>query len=84
MNFYTVKDTENFAIIDSPGDTEIEESLKKFASKGYLYTKMLIYMMSEEKKLDDDSLGKNEYLEILLEMKVKYKVPLLIFAHHIY
>ena len=82
MNFYTVKDTENFAIIDSPGDTEIEESLKKFASKGYLYTKMLIYMMSEEKKLDDDSLGKNEYLEILLETKVKYKIPLLIFLTH--
>ena len=32
LNFYTIKDTENFAILDSPGDTEIEESLKNFAS----------------------------------------------------
>ena len=82
LNFYTIKDTENFAILDSPGDTEIEESLKNFASKGYLYTKMLIYMMSEVKILDDDSMGKNKYLKILLELKVKYKIPLLIFLTH--
>ena len=39
-------------------------------------------MMSEEKILDDDSIGKNKYLEILLESRAKYKIPLLIFLTH--
>ena len=43
---------------------------------------MLIYMMSEVKILDDDSMGKNKYLEILLELRSKYKIPLLIMLTH--
>ena len=39
-------------------------------------------MMSEVKILDDDSIGKNKYLEILLELRSKYKIPLLIMLTH--
>ena len=68
--------------MDSPGDTEIENSLKNFVSKGYLFTKMLVYLINEESLLDDDSLGKNKNLEILIESRAKYKIPLLILLTH--
>ena len=78
LNLYTVKDTSNFAIIDSPGDTENDNYLEKFASKGYIYSKLLIYIMNEESDLDADSLRKNEKLNILINLRTKYKIPLLI------
>ena len=78
LNLYTVKDTSNFAIIDSPGDTENDNYLEIFASKGYIYSKLLIYIMNEESDLDADSLRKNEKLNILINLRTKYKIPLLI------
>ena len=73
---------DNFAIIDSPGDTEIEKYLELFASKGYLYSKMLIYLINEESVLDADSFRNNNKLTKLIEIKAKYKIPLLILLTH--
>ena len=78
INLYTIKETENFSIIDTPGDTEIEEFIKNFASKGYIYSKMLFYIISEESTLASDSLGDNKKLENIIELKIKYKIPLFI------
>ena len=75
---YTIKGTDNFAIIDTPGDTEIEEFLEEFASKGYTYSKMLIYIISEESSLDSASLRDNKKLKRILELRIKYKIPLFI------
>ena len=82
LNLYTMKDINNFAILDSPGDTEISKNLKIFASKGYLLTKLLVYIINEENELDADSLGNNKNLDILIESLAKYKIPLLIFLTH--
>ena len=60
INLYTIKDTENFAIIDSPGDTEIDDYLTFFAKKVYAYSKMLIYVMDERKTLDIDFMENNQ------------------------
>ena len=78
INLYTIKETKNFSIIDTPGDTEIEEFIKNFASKGYIYSKMLFYIISEESTLASDSLGDNKKLENIIELKIKYKIPLFI------
>ena len=78
INLYTIKGTDNFAIIDTPGDTEIEEFLEEFASKGYTYSKMLIYIISEESSLDSASLRDNKKLKRILELRIKYKIPLFI------
>ena len=78
INLYTIKGTDNFAIIDTPGDTEIEEFLEEFASKGYTYSKMLIYIISEESGLDSASLRDNKKLKRILELRIKYKIPLFI------
>ena len=46
---YTIKGTENFAVFDSPGDTENYKNLQFFSKKGYIYSKvgqMLIEMSS--------------------------------------
>ena len=75
---YTIKGTDSFAIIDTPGDTEIEEFLEEFASKGYTYSKMLIYIISEESSLDSASLRDNKKLKRILELRIKYKIPLFI------
>ena len=64
--------------MDSPGDTEFPKSLKDYSSKGYQYSKILIYIMSEEKTLDADSLKNNENLEKLIESLARYKIPLFI------
>ena len=77
-----MKDINNFAILDSPGDTEISKNLEIFASKGYLLTKLLVYIINEGNKLDADSLGNNKNLDILIESLAKYKIPLLIFLTH--
>ena len=77
LNLYTIKGTENFAIIDSPGDTEIDKCLELFASKGYIYSKLLIYLIKEDSALDADSLRKNENINKIIEQRVKYKIPLL-------
>lgn len=77
-----MKDINNFAILDSPGDTENIENLEIFASKGYLLTKLLVYIINEENILDADSLRNNKNLEILIESLAKYKIPLLIFLTH--
>ena len=53
----------NFAIIDSPGDTENDQYLQFFASKGYIYSKMLIYFIDEGKLLDADAMRNNKNLE---------------------
>ena len=78
LNFYNIRGIENFAILDSPGDTEIPKSLKDYSSKGYQYSKILIYIMSEEKTLDTDSLKNNENLEKIIESLARYKIPLFI------
>ena len=73
---------DNFAIIDSPGDTENDEYLEFFASNGYLYSKILIYLISEESTLDADSLRNNDKLEILIKIRLKYKIPILFLLSH--
>ena len=79
---YTIKGTENFAILDSPGDTENDKYLQFFSSKGYIYSKMLIYIIDERSVLDSDSIGNNEKLKTLLNLRRDYKIPLLILLTH--
>ena len=43
---------------------------------------MLIYLINEESDLDADSLRKNEKIEKLLGIRLKYKIPLLILLTH--
>ena len=68
--------------MDSPGDTEIDENLELFASKGYLFSKMFVYLISEESELDSDSLRKNKKLEHIIKLRTKYKIPLIILLTH--
>ena len=79
---YAIKGTENFAILDSPGDTENDKYLQFFSSKGYIYSKMLIYIIDERRGLDSDSIGNNEKLKTLLNLRRDYKIPLLILLTH--
>ena len=79
---YTIKGTENFAILDSPGDTENDKYLQFFSKKGYTYSKMLIYIIDEGSGLDSDSIGNNEKLKTLLNLRRDYKIPLLILLTH--
>ena len=60
LNLYTIEGIKNFSVIDSPGDTENDKSLEFFASKGYLFSKMFIYLISEESLLDSDSIRNNK------------------------
>ena len=64
--------------MDSPGDTENDKYLEKFSYKGYLFSKMLIYVIDERKQLDADAIRKNDKLKILVDLKLNYKIPLLI------
>jgi len=82
LNLYKIKNTENFAIMDSPGDTENDKYLEKFSSKGYLFSKMLIYIIDERKQLDADAIRKNDKLKILIRLRLKYKIPFLILLTH--
>ena len=79
---YTIKGTENFGILDSPGDTENDKYLQFFSSKGYIYSKMLIYIIDERRGLDSDSIGNNKKLKTLLNLRRDYKIPLLILLTH--
>ena len=79
---YAIKGTENFAILDSPGDTENDKYLQFFSSKGYIYSKMLIYIIAERSVLDSNSIGNNEKLKTLLNLRRDYKIPLLILLTH--
>jgi hypothetical protein len=73
LNLYTIKNINNFALIDSPGDTEINNSLELFASKGYLYSKMFVYLINEENNLDKDDMKNNKNLNkyILFQQKIQ-------------
>ena len=82
LNLYTIPDIENFAIIDSPGDTENVDYLELFAKKGYAYSKLLIYVLDERKNIDADSMRNNTKLKTLIELKLEYKIPLLILLTH--
>ena len=79
---YAIKGTENFGILDSPGDTENDKYLQFFSKKGYTYSKMLIYIIDERSGLDSDSIGNNEKLKTLLNLRRDYKIPLLILLTH--
>ena len=79
---YAIKGTENFGILDSPGDTENDKYLQFFSKKGYIYSKMLIYIIDEKRGLDSDSIGNNEKLKTLLNLRRDYKIPLLILLTH--
>ena len=79
---YTIKGTENFGILDSPGDTENDKYLQFFSSKGYIYSKMLIYIIDERSILDSNYIGNNEKLKTLLNLRRDYKIPLLILLTH--
>ena len=68
--------------MDSPGDTELKDDLKLFSLKGYEYSKMIFYIISEEKELDSDEMDKNDYLKYILSLKLKYKIPLIILLTH--
>ena len=65
---------DNFAIIDSPGDTEINDDLQLFAHKGKKYSKLIIYILDERKILDANSLGNNKELTNLINLKKEYKL----------
>ena len=82
LNLYTIKGTENFALIDSPGDTEIDENLEILSSKGYNYSKILIYVIDERQQLDARALRKNKKLEEIINMRLKYKIPIIILLTH--
>ena len=82
LNLYTIKGTENFAFIDSPGDTEIDENLEILSSKGYNYSKILIYVIAERQQLDARALRKNKKLEEIINMRLKYKIPIIILLTH--
>ena len=82
LNLYAIPNIENFAIIDSPGDTENDNYLELFAKKGYAYSKLLIYVLDERKNLDGDSMKNNTKLETLIKLKLEYKIPLLILLTH--
>ena len=69
---------DNFAIFDSPGDTEIIDDLQIFAHKGKKYSKLIIYILDERKILDANSLGNNKELTNLINLKKEYNIPLLI------
>ncbi len=65
--------------MDSPGDSEINDVLKAFSLKGYEYSKMIFYIISEENELDSDVIDlKNNNLIYILSLKLKYKIPLFI------
>jgi len=81
LNIYKIKDIDNFAIIDSPGNDEIKGSLKMFASKGNLYSKMFIYLIKEDSVFTLKSLENNILLE-LIKLRIKYKIQLLILLTH--
>ena len=76
LNLYTIPNIDNFAIIDSPGDTENDDYLELFAKKGYAYSKLLIYVMDERKELDADSMKNNKKLQSLVRLRLDYKIPL--------
>ena len=79
---YTIKGLENFAILDSPGDTENDKYLQFFSKKGYIYSKILIYIIDERSVLDSNSIGNNEKLKTLLNLGKDYKIPLSILLTH--
>lgn len=68
--------------MDSPGDNEILKYLEDFSTKGYKYSKMFVYLIKEDSKLDADSLTKNENLERIIDWRIKYKIPVLILLTH--
>ena len=70
-------------MIDSPGDTEIDNYLEFFVKKGHSYSKLFIYVMDERKPLDTDSLKNNKKLESLIKLRFQYKIPLLILLTHL-
>lgn len=82
LNLYTITNIINFAIIDSPGDTENDDYLEFFAKKGYAYSKLLIYVMDERKELDADSMRNNNKLKALVKLRLDFKIPLLIVLTH--
>lgn len=69
-------------MLDSPGDTEINGKLNIFPLKGYEYSNMIIYVLSEEAVLDLDDMENNENLKYILFLKIKYKLPLIILLTH--
>ena len=64
--------------MDSHGDTENDKYLEELSYKGYLFSKMLIYVIDEKKQLDADAIRKNEKLKLLVNLRLNYKIPLLI------
>ena len=68
--------------MDSPGDTELNNELKAFSLKGYEYSKMIFYIINEEKELDSNDMDKNNNLKYILSLKLKYKIPLIILLTH--
>ena len=69
-------------LLDSPGDTERKDKLTLFSLKGYDYSKMIFYIISEEKILDSDDMENNNNLQYILFLKMKYKIPLIILLTH--
>ena len=82
MNLYIPDNNNNLLLLDSPGDTEINGKLNIFPLKGYEYSNMIIYVLSEEAVLDLDDMENNENLKYILFLKIKYKLPLIILLTH--
>ena len=77
LNLYKIKDIDNFAIIDSPGNDEIRGALKLFASKGYLYSKIFIYLIKENDEFTS-KIKDNKILKELIKLRNKFKIQLLV------
>ena len=52
------------------------------STKGYKYSKIIFYILSEENTLDANSLRNNKKLEKIIEMRMKYKSKLIILLTH--
>ena len=77
LNLYKIKDIDNFAIIDSPGNDEIGGALKLFASKGCLYSKIFIYLIKENDEFTS-KIKDNKILKELIKLRNKFKIQLLV------
>ena len=82
LNFYTIPNVENFAIINSSGDIEYDNYLDLFLQKIYTYSKLLIYLIADRGYLGEDYIRKNTNFEALIKFKLKYNIPLLILLTH--
>ena len=64
--------------MEYPGETEINEYWYYYLRESYRYSKSLIYLIDESREIDSDILRNNKSLEKIIELKLKYNMPILI------